>query len=109
MKGNLKEAREAFGYTQKQIAEAIGVPQRTYGSWERGEREYNADDAVKIADVYECSLEYLLGRRTLEMEKEYVRVNRVCKMMNLLGPEGQEKLVSYCEDLLANPALRKEE
>lgn len=107
MKGNLKEAREAFGYTQKQIAETIGIPQRTYGSWERGEREYNADDAVKIADIYGCSLEYLLGRRTLEEEKEHLRTNSLCEMMKRLSPEGQDKLIAYCEDLLANPALRR--
>lgn len=107
MKGNLKEAREYFGYTQKQLAEAIGVPQRTYGSWERGEREYNAGDAIKIADLYNCSLEYLLGRRSLEVELEAKREARLISMLRTLSTDGQEKLLSYCEDLLANPAMRK--
>lgn len=108
MKGNLKEAREHFGYTQKEIAEAIGVPQRTYGSWERGERMYNAEDACRIADVYNCSMEYLLGRRALAEELEVKRESELLSLFHRLSPEGQEKLISYCGDLLANPAMRKE-
>lgn len=108
MKGNLKEAREYFGYTQRQLAEAIGVPQRTYGSWERGERLYNAEDACRIADIYDCSIEYLLGRRTLAEELEIKREMNLVSQFHKLSADGQQKLISYCDDLLANPAMRKE-
>lgn len=107
MRDNLKEAREIFGYTQKQIAEAIGVPPRTYGSWERGERGYTAKELVKLADVYGCSVEFLLSRRTYAMELEAKRAAYVDDMLSSLSDEGQKRLILYCEDLLANPAMRK--
>ena len=34
---NLKSAREGQGLTQKQVAEALGISDRTYSKWETGE------------------------------------------------------------------------
>lgn len=32
----IRRAREAHGWTQQQLAQALGVGQRTVGNWERG-------------------------------------------------------------------------
>lgn len=34
---DIRQAREARGWTQQQLAAKVGVGQRTIGSWERGE------------------------------------------------------------------------
>ncbi|MDD6041953.1 MAG: helix-turn-helix transcriptional regulator [Clostridia bacterium] len=58
----LKELREKAGLTQGRIAEILDTPVRTYGSWERGERQPDFDTLIKIADYYHVSTDYLLGR-----------------------------------------------
>ena len=59
----IKQMRKRSGLNQKDVAAAIGVPVRTYGSWERGERNINLEDACLIADVLRCTLDELVGRK----------------------------------------------
>lgn len=58
----IKKVREAAGLTQTALAEKIGVPVRTLGSWERGEREIDLADAWKIADAVGARLDDIAGR-----------------------------------------------
>lgn len=66
----LKKLRNDRGITQDKMAESLGVPCRTYGSWERGEREPDFSTLGKIADFYGVSTDYLLGRIDIEIKKE---------------------------------------
>lgn len=61
MKLQLKAIRESRGLSQQEIADALNIPVRRYGSWERGERNMNLEDACKIADVLHCSLDEIAG------------------------------------------------
>ena len=58
----MKEIRESRGLGQKEVAAALGMPVRTYGSYERGERTLSLDIAAQIADVFDVKLDELLGR-----------------------------------------------
>ena len=48
--------------TQKQVGEAINVPQRTYAYYESGERMLPPQVLCALADFYNVSVDYLLGR-----------------------------------------------
>lgn len=58
----MKRIRETKGLSQQYVADKIQVPIRRYGSWEREERKLNFEDACRIADVLDCSLDELAGR-----------------------------------------------
>lgn len=58
----IKELREKAGLTQSKAAEVFDVPVRTYGSWERNERQPDFGTLIKIADYYDVTTDYLLGR-----------------------------------------------
>lgn len=47
---------------QKQIAEGVNIPIRTYRRYEKGEREPSASIIVSLADFFNVSTDYLLGR-----------------------------------------------
>jgi len=61
----LKQLREENGMSQYKFAEEIGVVQSTVGNWESGTREPNLDTLCKLADYFEVSTDYLLGRNVL--------------------------------------------
>lgn len=63
----LKELREKTGLTQGKISEILNVQTRTYGSWERGERQPDFETLVKIADYFNVSTDYLLGRKPMDI------------------------------------------
>ena len=58
----IRDLREDADLTQKQIAEILLCDQSLYSKYERGERILPLDLAVKLADYYQVSLDYLVGR-----------------------------------------------
>ncbi|SFP17364.1 helix-turn-helix domain-containing protein [Salibacterium halotolerans] len=61
-KNRLIELRKNKKINQKELAEIIGVARTTYGMYEQGQRTPDYDTLQKIADYFEVSLDYLLGR-----------------------------------------------
>jgi len=59
---NIRSLRTDGGYTQKQIADYLGISQNTYSQYEIGVLNYPVDALEKLADFYSVSVDYLLGR-----------------------------------------------
>jgi len=57
-----KELRLAKGLTQIQAAEQLHVHNGTLGNWEIGKILPSITMAWKIADFFDVSIDYLLGR-----------------------------------------------
>ena len=58
----LKNERISKGYTQKRVAEVLGVTYNAISQYESGIREPNIDFLIKICDFFDVSSDYLLGR-----------------------------------------------
>lgn len=58
----IKEARKKAGLSQKELAEKLDMNLRTYGSYERGERDVSTAVLLKICKTLNISSDYLLGR-----------------------------------------------
>lgn len=61
--------RVRSGLTQAALSEEIGVSVASIKSWEAGRRKPNADALVKMADLFGCSADYLLGRSNERLPK----------------------------------------
>ena len=59
---NIRSLRIDSGLTQKKVAEYLGVSQNTYSQYEIGVLNYPVDALMKLADLYDVSVDYLLGR-----------------------------------------------
>ena len=59
---NLKILRKQAGLTQGEVAKLINVNQRTYSGYETKFSEPNIETLIKLADYYNVSLDYLVGR-----------------------------------------------
>ncbi len=58
----IKELRLEKNISQKKLADAIGVSQKAIDFWERGVNEPKASYIIKLADYFEVSADYILGR-----------------------------------------------
>lgn len=58
----LKTVRTDAGLSQKELAEKLNIPLRTYGSYERGERDISTALLLNICKTLDISSDYLLGR-----------------------------------------------
>lgn len=59
---NIRDLREDNDNTQKQIADLLNMQLTVYRRYECGERELPLWAAIKLADYYKVSLDYLVGR-----------------------------------------------
>ena len=62
----IRNLRIDRGLTQKQVAEYLNIKQNTYSQYEIGVLNYPVDVVVKLADYYNVSTDYLLGRTTIK-------------------------------------------
>ena len=58
----LKELREEQGISKYKLAKDIGVNKQTISFWEEGINEPKISYLVLLADSFEVSADYLLGR-----------------------------------------------
>ena len=54
--------REDNDLTQQQISEILLCDQSLYSKYERGERDIPISLLIKLADYYDTSIDYLVGR-----------------------------------------------
>ena len=59
---NLKILRKAKGLTQKEVADFIGISQNNYSYWENGKVKIDNGSLQKLADFFDVTVDYLLGR-----------------------------------------------
>ena len=58
----LTELKLTRNLLQKDIASAVGLSLRAYQYYERGDREPTSSTLVALADYFNVSLDYLVGR-----------------------------------------------
>ncbi len=61
----IKEQRKLYGLTQRDMAERLGISQPSYIRYENGSSEPSQENLVKIADIFDVSVDYLLGRKDI--------------------------------------------
>ena len=57
----IRDLREDMDMKQRQVAEFLACDQSLYSKYERGERPLPLDQAVKLAKLFNVSLDYLVG------------------------------------------------
>lgn len=58
-----KELRTEKGLTQQQMADLLGIKYReSYSKYELGKLEFNNEMLVTLADYFDVTTDYLLGR-----------------------------------------------
>ena len=67
----LKELRKQAHLTQVELASKLGIVQSSYADWDRGKKKPTQENLVKIAQILNVSVDYLVGNseeRTDELD-----------------------------------------
>lgn len=67
----LKDLRIEKGLLQSDIAKIINKSERTVGFYESGERDMNTETLAILADFFNCSIDYLLGKSDIRNAEEF--------------------------------------
>lgn len=58
----IQDLREDSDLTQKQLSEQLHISQRAYSHYETGSRSIPVDMLIRLANYYNTSIDYLVGR-----------------------------------------------
>ena len=64
----LKELRKEYGLTQEELAEKLGVTNRTVSRWETGTNIPDVDVLIYLSELYQVDLKELLDGEKKEIE-----------------------------------------
>lgn len=65
---HLRTVREQRNLSQKDVAKYLGISSQAYGYYERGERNPGAGNLRKLANFFDVSVDFLLGRELIKDE-----------------------------------------
>lgn len=61
---NIEVERVRNQFNKEEISKELGITSRTYANYVRGESPIPSDVLIKMASVFHCSTDYLLGLDT---------------------------------------------
>ena len=110
----LRELREKHGFLQKDIADRLKVNRTTYTKWESGASEPSIPDLCILADIFSCSVDYLIEHTdvsVLPYDNESVSSDdlELIARFRMLNAKGRSLVSGYLNMLIADPDYRNEE
>ncbi|MCL2861427.1 MAG: helix-turn-helix domain-containing protein [Firmicutes bacterium] len=89
---SLKELMLEKDLTSVALSKAIKISDSTIGGWKNGEHFITLSNALKLADYFECSLEFLFGLSDTRLDyiphacpPFYIRLKEIMKLQNISG------------------------
>ena len=99
---HLKAARQAKHMTQTDVANYIGLTQGAYSNWERGETKNDGVQLSRLAELFEVSVDYLLGKTDIPGNK-YIRIPVLGRVAAGIPIDAIEEVIDW-EDISAEAA-----
>ena len=83
---NLQKLRKEKKITQEEMSNILNVSRATYNGYELEKYEPNIDTLCKLADFYNVSLDYLIGRNRNDdlgyLSNEQISLVKIIKKLN---------------------------
>ena len=58
----IQDLRIDYDFTIKEISSKLNLHRDVYARYEKGLRDFPIDILIKLAELYDCSIDYLVGR-----------------------------------------------
>ena len=69
LKDNLIMLRKVHGFSQEELAEKIGISRQAYAKWETGATVPDIEKCMKLADIYDTTVDSLIKTTTVDGEE----------------------------------------
>lgn len=89
----LKEMRERCGYTQAELADKMGLSQKTISSWEKGRTYPRFKQVCWLSEIFGCSVEELTG--TYSQKLQNITLEDIYAVVPTLTIEEMSDLLTY--------------
>lgn len=111
---NLKYLREQSGLYQKDVADKLSITSSSYGFYEQGKRNPSPEILSDLADIFNVSVDYLLGRNitiSRETNNTFTPISAehqtLLKNFDQLNEQGQQFILATMNFALSQPNYKK--
>lgn len=105
----LRQAREQAGLTQQELAQQLSVTKSAVGNYENGVSSPKWDVLLKIFNVLQVEPNYLYQDSFSIPSSSLASLQTtLLDAFDQLNEEGQEKVISYAEDLVLTERYKKD-
>lgn len=105
----LAKLRKAYGYTQIDFAEKLGVKRSVIADYERDKARINVDLLLKIANIINVSLDEILDFKTTKDNEKRMYDLKFMKRLKKISelPESKQKTILSSLDMMIDSAEKK--
>ena len=89
----LREARKLAGLSQGQVARMLGLHRPSVSEMEAANRRVSADEAARLAEIYDVSVAWLLGEAPETLDVQDPRLELAARELAKLKPDDLESLL----------------
>lgn len=94
----LKAERERKGWSQIFVADKVGITNTVLSNYERNYRDPDTDTLKKLADLYEVSIDSLLGREVSGVDNDQ-DIQFIMRARKDLSPKAYERFMKLARDM----------
>jgi len=101
----LYRLRKNKNYPVNYVTDRLGIARSTYNNWEAGNRAPNGEKLVKLADIFDTTVDYITGKTDVE-EQKIIDINELKNYkytdgVNEIPPEKAQALAEVIKSLLS--------
>ena len=75
----LRDLREDNDWTQQQLADRLAISRSAYSAYENGANAPPIEVLLRLADIYNTSVDYILGRTDVRLSYPPSKYKDLCK------------------------------
>lgn len=89
----IREARQLSGLSQGQAAKMLEMHRPTISEIENGNRKVSATELAQFAEIYEVSINYLMGEGSDQMNPSDPKLQLAARELSKLSPDALNSLM----------------
>jgi transcriptional regulator with XRE-family HTH domain len=102
----LKDAREYRGFSQEDVAKALGISRSAVSLIESAARRLDILELRKLAALYQGRMEELTGEQAQDTDPDSIRL--VARAAAALSPEDRSEVLRFAQFLQARKSSRRQ-
>lgn len=80
----IKYLREECGMTQQELADKLGGAKSSVAMYENEERKPSLEVLLKLSEIFNCSIDYILGKTDIKNNNEYEINNNYIPVLGIV-------------------------
>lgn len=96
----LKQLRDECSMSQKKLADLLDISQNLVYKWESGQSSPNPETLIKIATLFNVTVDYLIGNSDIRCAMDSAYTNQLQEIIsesNGISSEGLEDIRKYMQ------------